>query len=75
MLRTFTKPESTTYLMPSMVTEASAMFVASMTFLVSLGGRSKMISCSSVGSVAYKGRASICGAALGKLEPVSDGVS
>ena len=39
--RTLTSPESTTYLMPSIVTDASAMFVLTMTFLVRGGGGSK----------------------------------
>jgi hypothetical protein len=45
--RTLTKPQSTTYLMPSIVTLASAMFVLTMTFRVSLGGVSKISCCSS----------------------------
>jgi hypothetical protein len=66
-MHTLTKPESTTYFIPSMVTLASAMFVENMIFLVSLGGGSKIRACSSGGNVAYSGRGRILGAAAGKL--------
>lgn len=45
---TLTKPESTTYLIPSIVIEASATFVLMTTFLVRGGGGSKAIICCSV---------------------------
>jgi len=64
---TLTKPESITYLIPSMVTDASAMLVAKITFLVSLGGGSKINCCSSGGKVAYRGSGRSPGAAFGNL--------
>lgn len=47
-----TKPESTTYFIPSMVTLASAMLVEKITFRVSRGEGSKISDCSSGGRVA-----------------------
>jgi len=69
---TLTKPQSTTYLIPSIVTLASAILVEKMTFLVSRGGGSKTISCSSVGRPACSGNGNSFGAAFGILLAVSD---
>ena len=45
------KPVSTTYTMPSIVSDVSAMFVARMTLRPSGGAASKMRACASAGSV------------------------
>lgn len=64
---TLTRPESTTYLMLSIVTDASATFVLMMTLRVRGGGGSKTAICSSVDKPECSGRALRSAAPFGNL--------
>lgn len=69
---TLTKPESMTNLIPSMVTLASAILVATTTFRVSLGGGANIACCSSGDKPPCSGIGIRRGAAFGRLSSHSE---